>query len=222
MSHRATNWAIQQRGLKPATRIVLWLLADRHNPDYGCFPSQALLAHDAEMSRSSVNNHLKKLEEVGLIRRVRRKDPETQEQLSTRYILAFEDAFTQDADEPCPKSGQGSVSKNDPDPCPKNGQSRVQNLDTNPVREPLKNLARARAREGSRALTRNVDDGELREFAKWIKGGGHDFGALTIRELHLIGEMLERAHAGGLIKEDDRDTLDGQLINALEKKRAVA
>ncbi len=25
MSHAATNWAIQQRGLKPVTKIVLWL-----------------------------------------------------------------------------------------------------------------------------------------------------------------------------------------------------
>ena len=33
MSHKATVWAIQQRGLKPATKIVLWFLCDRHNPD---------------------------------------------------------------------------------------------------------------------------------------------------------------------------------------------
>ena len=39
MSHEATNWAIKQRGLKPTTKIVLWHLCDRFNPDYGCFPS---------------------------------------------------------------------------------------------------------------------------------------------------------------------------------------
>ena len=49
MSHAATNWAIQQRGLKPATKIVLWHLCDRHNPDFGCFPTQVRLAEDAEM-----------------------------------------------------------------------------------------------------------------------------------------------------------------------------
>jgi hypothetical protein len=38
MSHDATNWAIQQRGLKPTTKIVLWHLCDRFNPDFGCFP----------------------------------------------------------------------------------------------------------------------------------------------------------------------------------------
>jgi hypothetical protein len=51
MSHEATNWAIKQRGLKPTTKIVLWHLCDRFNPDYGCFPSQARLAHDCEISR---------------------------------------------------------------------------------------------------------------------------------------------------------------------------
>ena len=62
MSHHATNWAILQRGLKPTTKIVLWHLADRFNPDYGCFPSQDRLAHDCEISRSTLNAHLALLE----------------------------------------------------------------------------------------------------------------------------------------------------------------
>ena len=48
MSHKATLWAIEQRGLKPTTKIVLWHLCDRFNPDFGCFPSQARLAEDCE------------------------------------------------------------------------------------------------------------------------------------------------------------------------------
>ncbi len=55
MSHAATNWAIQQRGLKPTTKIVLWHLCDRFNPDYGCFPSQERLAHDCEISRATLS-----------------------------------------------------------------------------------------------------------------------------------------------------------------------
>jgi Helix-turn-helix domain len=58
MSHKATNWAIQQRGLSPVTKLVLWFLCDRHNPDFGCFPSQDQLAADAEISRASLNVHL--------------------------------------------------------------------------------------------------------------------------------------------------------------------
>jgi hypothetical protein len=64
MSHEATNWAIQQRGLKPTTKIVLWHLCDRFNPDFGCFPSQDRLAHDCEISRSTLNDHLGQLEAV--------------------------------------------------------------------------------------------------------------------------------------------------------------
>lgn len=128
MSHRATNWAFQQRGLKPATRVVLLYLADRHNPDYGCFPSQDQLAADCEISRRSVNVHLDELERIGLIRRERRVNPETRKQMSTRYILGFEDDFTQG---PCADSAHG----NGGEPCADSCKSRVQILHTNPVSE---------------------------------------------------------------------------------------
>ena len=94
MSHEATNWAIKQRGLKPTTKIVLWHLCDRFNPDYGCFPSQARLAHDCEISRATLNRHLDGLEARGLIRRIRVIDPKTGQQRPTRYLLGFETGFT--------------------------------------------------------------------------------------------------------------------------------
>ncbi|CAM3928094.1 helix-turn-helix domain-containing protein [Paracoccus yeei] len=107
MSHDATNWAIKQRGLKPTTKIVLWHLCDRFNPDFGCFPSQDRLAHDCEISRSTLNDHLGQLEAVGLLRRVPRLDPVTKRQLPTRYILGFEPGFTPVAVVPCPEIGHG-------------------------------------------------------------------------------------------------------------------
>ena len=107
MSHEATNWAIKQRGLKPTTKIVLWHLCDRFNPDYGCFPSQDRLAHDCEISRSTLNDHLGQLEAVGLLRRVARRDFVTKRQLPTRYILGFEPGFTPVAVVPCPEIGHG-------------------------------------------------------------------------------------------------------------------
>ena len=107
MSHEATNWAIKQRGLKPTTKIVLWHLCDRFNPDYGCFPSQDRLAHDCEISRSTLNDHLGQLEVVGLLRRVPRLDPVTKRQLPTRYILGFEPGFIPVAVVPCPETGHG-------------------------------------------------------------------------------------------------------------------
>jgi Helix-turn-helix domain len=107
MSHEATNWAIKQRGLKPTTKIVLWHLCDRYNPDYGCFPSQDRLAHDCEISRSTLNDHLGQLEAGGMLRRVPRIDPATKRQLPTRYILGFEPGFTPADVVPCPQIGHG-------------------------------------------------------------------------------------------------------------------
>ena len=107
MSHDATNWAIKQRGLKPTTKIVLWHLCDRFNPDYGCFPSQARLAHDCEISRSTLNDHIGQLEANGLLRRVPRIDPVTKRQLPTRYILGFEPGFTPVGLVPSPEIGHG-------------------------------------------------------------------------------------------------------------------
>jgi hypothetical protein len=86
---------------------VLWHLCDRFNPDYGCFPSQDRLAHDCEISRSTLNDHLGQLEAVGLLRRVPRLDPVTKRQLPTRYILGFEPGFTPMAVVPCPEIGHG-------------------------------------------------------------------------------------------------------------------
>ena len=114
MSHEATNWAIKQRGLKPTTKIVLWHLCDRFNPDYGCFPSQERLAHDCEISRSTLNAHLGQLEAAGLLRRVPRIHPVTKRQMPTRYILGFEPGFAADDPTPCPETGHGDIDAEDP------------------------------------------------------------------------------------------------------------
>ena len=153
MSHRATIWAIQQRGLKPATKIVLWFLCDRHNPDFGCFPTQARLAEDAEMSISALNEHLARLEELRLIHRVRTHDPRTHRRQATRYILGFEEGFPQEPypetgdgssgtemeydDDPTPESGHGAISGFSAEPSPDFAESHLRNPETNLVREPL-------------------------------------------------------------------------------------
>jgi DNA-binding transcriptional ArsR family regulator len=169
MSHAATNWAIQQRGLKPTTKIVLWHLCDRFNPDFGCFPSQEQLAHDCEISRSTLNEHLAQLEAAGLIRRVQRLNPGNKRQMPTRYILAFETGFSQDRAVPGPETGHGwedahavseincktisnrlDKSMDNRIPCPESGFGAVSDPDNEPcpenalsrVRNPDSNLVR--------------------------------------------------------------------------------
>ncbi|MFT4962527.1 MAG: hypothetical protein ACI92Z_003626 [Paracoccaceae bacterium] len=132
---------------------MLWHLCDRHNPDFGCFPTQARLAEDAEMSISALNAHLARLEKMRLIHRVRSHDPRTHKRQATRYILGFEDGFPQ---KPTPKTGDGSAGtekEHDDDPAPDSAceaisgftpipspdfaQSHLRNPETNLVREPL-------------------------------------------------------------------------------------
>jgi hypothetical protein len=169
MSHEATNWAIKQRGLKPTTKIVLWHLCDRFNPDYGCFPSQDRLAEDCEIIRSTLNAHIAQLEAAGLLRRVPRLHPNTKRQMPTRYILGFEPGFTPDGLQPCPEIGHGNLAGGEtyaepvpfdddtpvePEPCPETGHGRgdrpVSDFDPEPcpenaqsrVRNPDTNLVR--------------------------------------------------------------------------------
>lgn len=159
MSHRAVNWALEQRHLKPGPWVVLLQLADRHNKDTRqVSPHQHTLAHDCNMSRSTVNLHLAYLEEIGLIRRVQRQNPVTKQQLATHYILSLDLDNPPDVDSPVSEirtRENEDQSKNiddsrvrnpDTEPCPKNGQSRVRISDTmNLVREPEEE-ERARAR----------------------------------------------------------------------------
>lgn len=91
MSHRAMNWALEKRHLKPAPWRVLVMLADRHNKDtLRVDPEQALLAHDCNMARSTINRHLEDLETAGLLVRVQRVNPKTQKQIPTFYVLEID------------------------------------------------------------------------------------------------------------------------------------
>ena len=59
---------MKQKNLKPSTKIVLYWLADHHNGETGlCFPSHRRLADCCEMTRQSIINQLKILEDKGLI-----------------------------------------------------------------------------------------------------------------------------------------------------------
>lgn len=181
MSHDATNWAIKQRGLSPAAKVVLWHLCDRYHPDNGCFPSQQTLAADCEISRAGLNNILTDLEQAGLIAREQRRNEQTNRQKSTAYHFAFERDFVA---KPSPESGHGkeaeAVSNNCEKPSPENGESRVQNLDTNPVREPVSITSNLResvrdAGEGNEETeaqpenTKTRNDRIERDFKRWYR-----------------------------------------------------
>lgn len=170
MSHEATNWAIKQRGLKPTTKIVLWHLCDRFNPDYGCFPSQDRLAEDCEISRSTLNEHLGQLEAAGLLRRVPRLHPITRRQMPTRYILGFEPGFTPHVPDPCPETGHGNQDDGEtcaepapfeddapvePEPCPETGHGCAA--------RPVSDFPADPCPENAQSRVRNPDTNPVRE-----------------------------------------------------------
>lgn len=184
MSHKATNWAVTVRGIPAAAKVVLWHLADRHNKDTGrCDPSQDLLAEDCEISRSSLNNQLKLLEDAGLITRIQRVNSATKRHQSTAYILHFDVVSPQDVETRVQNLDTEAVSKNEGEPCPKNGQSRVQNLDTNPVKNQEGTL-RARAFSSSEDFWAET----IRLAKPWAVS---QVSAMQARELIAQGKVTE-------------------------------
>lgn len=89
MSHKATNWAFDLRGLTPGQKVVLLHLADCHSVDNGCYPSQEWLASACEISERTLREYLNALENLGLIIRERKVGNQGQ-RIGTRYYFAFE------------------------------------------------------------------------------------------------------------------------------------
>ena len=114
MSHYMTALAMKQQGLKPATKIVLYWLADHHNGETGkCFPSIKRLAELSEMSRRSVEGHLETLEKLGLITRTQ-QFRDTGGKSTNSYILALAGTYENISDAQnlrmvCEKSAHGDT-----------------------------------------------------------------------------------------------------------------
>lgn len=87
MSHIASYWAIEQKGLPVNAKIVLMLLADCHNGHTGeCFPSINLLVEKSNISERSVHYALDHLCSAGLVTKVFRQDT-YHRQRSNQYML---------------------------------------------------------------------------------------------------------------------------------------
>ena len=85
MSFSALSWAVRQK-LPSTQKLVLLMLAERHNKDSGqCNPSLELLAEDCGLSRRSVIDQISKLQEVGYLT-VRHRAKENLK-LPSQYVL---------------------------------------------------------------------------------------------------------------------------------------
>jgi DNA-binding HxlR family transcriptional regulator len=173
MSIEATNWAFSQRGLKPAPKLVLVYLADCHNRQTKrCDPSQELLASECEMSRSTLNLHLKTLEEGGFIRRVQRSNARTKRQKSTLYVLGCDEDKPQDVEKAVSeirtRKKRKAMSEKQPKPCPKNGQSRVRTVG----HKPEENRKRTGRAQNAAPYFTCDERSQAKQIADYIRGGG--------------------------------------------------
>lgn len=74
MSWQATAWAKEQRTGSPSLKATLLCLADYAHPETAeCFPSQAALAADVEVSVRTIRTNLVELERLKLIERSHRE-----------------------------------------------------------------------------------------------------------------------------------------------------
>lgn len=85
MSWGALAWAVRQQ-LPSTQKLVLIMLAERHNSDSGrCDPSHERLADDCGLTRRSVMDQVKRLEDAGYIRSMSRARGNLK--LSNHYVL---------------------------------------------------------------------------------------------------------------------------------------
>lgn len=73
MSIQAVAWAIEQKTGSPAGKVVLICLANYADENGECWPSQATIAKETELSERSVREWLQKLEDAGIISREHRQ-----------------------------------------------------------------------------------------------------------------------------------------------------
>lgn len=118
MSTPAVAWALTVRGVCPAKKTILFVLAEHHNKERGdCFPSQETIADEACMKERAARKHIKELEEQGLIER---KQKFWNNRKHTFYILCFsvthpqvqnEVDTTDDDDKPAQNAGYSEDDK---------------------------------------------------------------------------------------------------------------
>ncbi len=89
MSFSAVNWSWEQKGLSAYEKMVLLALANRHNPDYGCFPSIKKIEEDVEFSEATIKRAIRTLESRNIIR-VQKAFRPNGSQTSNRYFFKFE------------------------------------------------------------------------------------------------------------------------------------
>ena len=108
-----TALAMKQKGLRPATKVVLYWIADHHNSETGdCFPSINRLAILCEMSRRSVETHITALEDFGLLKR-KAQYRDTGGKTTNSYLLELTGTLENSDDTQNLRMGSANISHGD-------------------------------------------------------------------------------------------------------------
>lgn len=113
MSHYMTALAMKQQGIRPATKVVLYWIADHHNSETGdCFPSINRLAILCEMSRRSVETQITALEDLGLLKR-KSQYRDTGGKTANSYLLELTGTLENSDDTQNLRMGSANISHGD-------------------------------------------------------------------------------------------------------------
>jgi len=121
MSNPAIDWAIGC-DLKGSVKSVLLILANRANKEGECFPALSTIAREAGVARSTVQEAIKELERLGLIKKIRRKSTNHPGWTSNLYRLSVD---------PLPVVGTGCAGDK-PSPIPPTGNKPKLGTQTEP------------------------------------------------------------------------------------------
>ena len=171
MSVHAINWALCSRTGKATSKCLLVTLANYADENGVCWPSQARLAHETEMSVDSVQRRLRELERDGLIVRQRRNGKGGQ-RTSDLYELQMEKPEPQ-------RAALDGLSRNGNDPKP-----QLCGLDIDePSKEPSIKQLRAECRTGRKAAkgARRLKQGHANRSPR------SDRGAIEVQIAERIG-----------------------------------
>lgn len=93
MSIHALKWAWSQNCPNPTAKLVLLAFADHANADGECYPTMARVAELAGVAARTVHDHVKALEDAGLLQRTGRRKAGGQFR-GWNYLLPVEDPPT--------------------------------------------------------------------------------------------------------------------------------
>jgi len=167
------TWAFDTPCPTPSAKLVLLKLADHANDEGECWPSQGHIASDCGLTRQTVNEQIRKLVDLGLIKRENRFNGTGQQ--TNRYFLQCRDNRHPLSDLPTGVSAQATppVGSADTEPSeePTEEDTKAVALVLAPAREP------ARKEHANGKRTRIAADWwpDSRD-ARYAEEQGHDAG----------------------------------------------